>query len=132
MTTKRKILLVLLPVLTLLMGFVPGAVRMRWQTNTEIIYTYHSYADLLPVGYANFTPLLTLILTGILLILFLFWLYLDEGWTAVRILTVLAAGMAGVSFILNLTGTGYFSAVGLVIFVLLAIQLITVFSAKRN
>lgn len=132
MTRKRKILIVLLPILTILMGFMPNAIRMRWQTSTEILYTYHAYASLLPTGYANFAPILTILLAGILLIVLLFWLYLEEGWPAVQVLSALASGMSICAFLVNLISADYFSAVGLIISILLAVQLVTVFITKHN
>lgn len=131
--TKRKILLVLLPVLTILMGFMPNGLRMCWRNSTgHLLYTYYPYISLLPSGYAYFTPILTLLLTGVLLAAVLLWLYLEEGWKAVRVLSVLALGRAVCAFVVNLIREGYFSAAGLMIAVLLALELVTVFTAKNG
>ncbi len=133
MTGKRKLLIVLLPLLTVLSGFLPNAVRMNWMNGAgEELYTYYPYAHFLPAGYAHVTPVLTLLLTGILLILLLFWLYLDEGWTAVRVLSALAAGLAVCAFTINLVQMGYFSAPGLLIAVLLLLEAVSVFTVKIN
>ena len=133
MTGKRKILLILLPVLTILAGFLPKAIRMNWM-NAEgaELYTYYPYAHLLPAGYAHFTPLLTLLSAGILLAAILFWLYLEEGWTAVRILSALAAGLAVSAFSVSLVRSGYFSAAGLLIAALLILEAVIVFTSKIN
>lgn len=133
MNGKRKFLLVLLPVLTILSGFLPNAVRMNWMNGAgEELYTYYPYAHLLPAGYAHFTPLLTLLSAGILLIVILFRLYSEEGWTAVRILSALAAGLAVSAFTVNLTRSGYFSVPGLLIAALLILEAVIVFTSKNN
>ncbi len=131
MSKKRKVLLVLLPLLSILAGFLPNAVRMNWMNGSgEELYTYYPYAHFLPAGYAHFTPILTLLFAGILLIVILFWLFLEEGWTAVRILSALAAGMAVCAFSVNLVQMGYFSAAGLLIAALLIAEAVSVFTVK--
>ena len=131
MTVKRKTLLVLLPVLTILSGFLPNAVRMNWMNGSgETLYTYYPYAHFLPAGYAHFTPILTVLSAGILLTVILFWLFLGEGWTAVRIMSAFAAGMAVCAFTVSLVRSGYFSALGLLIAVLLLVEAVSVFTVK--
>ena len=66
----KKISLIVLPVLTILLEALPlGAVCIFAPSPTERITETFSYFSLIPFGYANFAPLITAILTIIILLL---------------------------------------------------------------
>ena len=65
---KRKIAMTVLSVLTVILEILPyGAVCVFSDGVTEYTETY-SYFDLRPFGYANFSPLVTAVLSCVILV----------------------------------------------------------------
>ena len=66
----KKISLVVFPALTIVLEALPmGAVCTFAISPTERVRETFSYFSLIPFGYANFTPLITAILTVVILLL---------------------------------------------------------------
>ena len=63
------------PVIALLLELLPNGVTMRFAAppGEPPFLTHTSYFDLLPMGYANVTPMFTAVLTIVLLILMLLY-----------------------------------------------------------
>ena len=91
---KNKFLTLLFPIIALILELLPNGVAMRFATppGKQPFITYTSYFDLLPLGYANFAPIFTAILTIILLITLL--LYVVKGtpklWRTSKIISLIA------------------------------------------
>lgn len=93
----------LFPAAVLVLGAIPKAVVMRFMRDPALggeFLHYCSYYDLLPFGYGNMGPLLTMGLSAILTVI--------SGWNAIRPnllrqrYTVLIAGAAFVASLLNI------------------------------
>ena len=67
---KKNLTALTFPIITLLLECLPNGVIMRFATppGEPPVIQKTSYFDLLPMGYANFAPLLTAILTIVLLV----------------------------------------------------------------
>lgn len=91
---KSKLLALLFPMITLILELLPNGVTMRFKAppGEPPFITHTSYFDLLPLGYANFAPMFTAILTIILLITLL--LYVVKGtpklWKTSKIVSLVA------------------------------------------
>lgn len=129
---KHRLSLMMLPVITLILELLPyGAVCNFANPEGEPWRQTYSYFNLLPFGYANFAPLLTAIVTCILLLLLTVFLFTGKG----RLLRS-AAGITWVAAVLSLGplvfGIRFFSVVGaLITLTLLAEAVILSRTAKR-
>lgn len=120
----KKKLLPLLAVAILVLELLPnGAVLVFAPAAGEYLFQYFSYFSLTPFGYANFGPLITAILSCVLLVLAVLFLKTNQGklcrW--LRIVTVLAVLASLCPLIL---GAPYVTVPGLAITVLLIAEFI--------
>ena len=109
----------LLPVAALVLESLPyGAVCNFANPEGEPWRRTYSYFDLLPFGYANFSPLLTALLTCVIVVLLLIAVFVGARrlMTAVRTLLAIATGLSLCPLLL---GVDYYSVVGLLIFLAL-------------
>lgn len=116
---KKKIILSLSIVLTLILELLPyGAVLNFGNPDGEPWRKTYSYFSLLPFGYANFGPLITAILTCILIILIIMgWFKYSRG---LNIAIMCISGFATVTSLLPLfLGIRNFSLIGVCISLLL-------------
>lgn len=115
----KRILLLILPIVTLILQIIPyGAVCIFEADGGKRILQTFSYFDLIPFGYANFGPIITAILTCILLVLsFVYTLKRSKGLnTAI----IAVSGVATATSLMPLLyGIEFYSAVAAVITVLL-------------
>ena len=112
---KKRFLYLLLPIITLILEILPyGAVCNFSDGPTSIIRKTFSYFSIIPFGYANFAPLITAVLTCVVLILLLLYCFTGKDNWATKSKIVLSIG-AVISFGPLLFGIRYFSAVGLLI-----------------
>ena len=129
---KKRLLYLILPIITLVLEILPyGAVCNFGNPEGEAWRATFSYFDLTPFGYANFAPLITAILTCIILILLaVYFITKKSGFaTASRNITL---ACAIVSITPLLIGINYFSVVGALITVsLLAEFLLLLLNVKK-
>lgn len=128
----KKYLLFPFPLLALLLELLPsGAVLIFAPGPDERLRRTFSYFSLTPFGYANFAPLLTALLTCLLLLFALLQLFRPNG-KRLRTLSVLSA----VALILSLGplvfGTDYITLTGLGITVALAAQLVLTLRLQKE
>lgn len=92
---KNKLIALLFPIVAIILQALPNGVAMRFATppGEPPFITHTSYFDLLPLGYANFAPLFTAILTIVLLITLLLYIIKDTPrlWSAGKIISLIAA-----------------------------------------
>lgn len=92
---KEKLLALILPVFALVMEFLPNGVTLRFAAppGKPPFITQTSYFDLLPMGYANFAPLFTAILTIVLLITLISYMVKNNPklWNAGKIISLITA-----------------------------------------
>lgn len=124
---KKQYILILLPVIAIILELLPhGAVlnfaRPAMDGSIGRFRETYSYFSLMPFGYANFGPLLTAVLTCILLVMGVMyaWLKKEAFKKAIKVV----AGVAVVASLMPLMfGVQYFSVVGAVITIVLVLEL---------
>ena len=88
----KKISLVVFPALTIVLEALPlGIVFIFVPSPTERVRETFSYFSLIPFGYANFAPLITAILTVVILLLSLISLKKDSVFNALFVLSIITA-----------------------------------------
>lgn len=120
---KKGLLYLILPVITVILELLPyGAVCNFANPEGDPWRETFSYFDLTPFGYANFTPLLTAVITCIVLaLLIIYTLSGKRGW-ALAARNILAMGVV-VSLGPLMFGISYFSLVGGLITAALAAEI---------
>ena len=88
----KKISLVVLPAITIALEILPlGAVCIFAPSPTERVKETFSYFSPIPFGYANFAPLITAVLTVVILLLSLISLKKDSVFNALFVLSIITA-----------------------------------------
>ena len=108
----KRLRYLLLPVIALILELLPyGAVCNFANPEGEPFRETYSYFDLLPFGYANFAPLLTALLTCVVTVLLVSFLFSGSPRIArvAKIVTVVAAILSLCPLLL---GVRYYSVVG--------------------
>ncbi len=128
---KKRIIIAALTVSALILEALPyGAVLNFADMDGKIRKTF-SYFDLTPFGYANFGPLLTAMVSCILLVLAVIYLFCVKNGVR-KAVCVLSAIAAGCSLMPLMFGVQNFSAVGAAISaVLAAVFLLTLLHRKK-
>lgn len=116
----KRLLLSVLPLVALILELLPNGVVLRF-ANPEgdpWVRTY-SHFDLTPFGYANFGPLITAVLTCILLLLVVIYFFKPRKGLNTAIMNV--SGFAAVAaFAPVMFSVEYLTVIGLVVGILLA------------
>lgn len=119
-----RILLAALPLSALILEILPCGAVLNFAVQAEdgtieTLRQTFSYFDLRPFGYANFAPLITAVLTCVILLLAAVHLFTGKLRRAVGI-------CSGIAFVISLLplcfGISYFSVVGALISALLLAQ----------
>ncbi len=130
---KRKIAMTVLSILTLILEILPyGAVCVFSDGVTEYRETY-SYFDLRPFGYANFSPLITAVLSCVILVLCII-LCFRKSKKLNKALATLSGLAAVISFVPFLMGLGFrfYGVCAAAITALLAVIFILALSVKKR
>ena len=116
----KKIRLLILPIITIILQILPcGAVLVFAPSPTERVRETFSYFNLTPFGYANFAPFITALLTCIILLLALISIKIEKMRKAVFWLSL---ATAIISLLPLVFGIDYYSVVGGIITITLAIE----------
>lgn len=94
----------------------------------EILRQTYSYFSLTPFGYANFGPLVTALLSCLMLLAGIIYLASGKGRRAIKIISLIAVFT---SIIPLLFGISYFSLLGGIIFILLVFEAAAAFLIKN-
>ena len=130
---KKRLLYLILPIITLILEILPyGAVcnfKLPSADGTSIGHfrELYSYFDLTPFGWANFAPLITAIITCIVLLILVIYCFTGKLKLARTAKNILCVG-AVISFGPLLLGLHFLSVVG----VLVSISLIAEFIVLRR
>ena len=128
---KKRFLYLLLPIITLILEILPyGAVCIFATSPTERVKETFSYFDLIPFGYANFSPLITAIMTCVIFLLLIIFCIKGNVHAAIK-----AKNMLYVAIVISLGsliyGIEYFSLVaGFITLSLVAELLLLKFTIK--
>ena len=119
----KKITVLILPIITLVLEILPyGAVCNFANPDGEPWRRTFSYFDLTPFGYANFAPLITAIITCIILVMLIVYCITDKITFAIKTRNILFV-CATLSLAPLVLGISYYSIVALFI----TLTLITIF-----
>ena len=129
---KKRLLYLIFPIITLILEILPyGAVCNFANPEGEPWRRTFSYFDLTPFGYANFTPLLTAIITCLIFVLLVIYYIKGNVRTAIRAKNILCVAVV-MSLGPLVFGITYFSFVaGLITLSLVAELLLLQFSVKK-
>ena len=116
----KKSLFVILPLVALILELLPYGVVLNFANpEGEPWRRTYSYFSMMPFGYANIGPLITAILTCVLFVLVVVYLFKPRKGLNTAILNV--AGFATAASILPLMfGFDYITVIGVIITLLLA------------
>lgn len=129
---KKRVLYLIFPIITVILELLPyGAVCIFATSPTDRIKETFSYFDLTPFGYANFTPLLTAVISCLILVLLVIYCIKGNVRTAIQ-----AKNILFVAVILSLgalvLGLEYYSFVAALITLSLAVELLLLqFTVKK-
>ena len=125
----KKVCLAVLPALTIVLELLPlGAVCIFATSPTERVRETFSYFSLIPFGYANFAPLITAILTVVILLLSLISLKKDSVFNALFVLSIITAV---ISLMPLMYGLNNYSLVGALITIALVTESIFVKAQQK-
>ncbi len=127
------ILLTALPAAAVVLETLPYGAVLNFFVQAEdgsfgLMRQTYSYFSLTPFGYANFGPLITALLSCVLLLAGIIYLACGKGRKAIKIISIIAvlASLAPLCF-----GLSYFSLPGVIISVLLALEATAAFLIKN-
>ena len=121
---KKRFLYLVLPIITLILEVLPyGAVCIFASSPTDRIRETFSYFDLTPLGYANFAPFLTALITCLIFILLLIYWLKGNAVFAIKAKNILYVA-AVMSLGPLVFGLSYFSVVGALITTCLIAELL--------
>lgn len=115
----KRIALLVLPLTTLILELLPNGVVLRFANpdGDPWVRTYCHF-DLTPFGYANFGPLIAAVLTCVLLLLVMIYLFKPRKGLNTALMNV--SGFAAVAaFGPLIFGTEYLTVIGIVVGLLL-------------
>ena len=125
----KKISLVVFPALTIVLEALPlAAVWTVAPYPTGRVRETFSYFSLIPFGYANFAPLITAILTVVILLLSLISLKKDSVFNALFVLSIITAV---ISLMPLMYGLNNYSLVGALITIALVTESIFVKAQQK-
>lgn len=129
---KKRLLYLIFPVITLVLELLPfGAVCIFATSSTDRVKETFSYFDLTPFGYANFSPLLTAIITCLIFILLVIYCVKGNIRTAIKAKNILFVGVV-LSLGALVFGVEYYSLVAGLITLSLVVELLLLkFTIKK-
>lgn len=126
---KKRLLYLILPIVTLILEILPYGAALNFMRPSEDGTTVghfrelYSYFDLMPFGYANFAPLITAVITCIILLLLVIYCV-----TGKQRLVIVARNILCVCAVISLgplvLGIHFFTVVGALITVSLVAELL--------
>lgn len=129
---KKKISLFVLPIIALILEFLPRGVMMVFVTqNGDPIVSYYPYFDLLPFGYAMWGPLITGVLTVFLIAMLIINLLIEKKWVIdfLKITSLIATIMSVTHFIFGLDRVTLISQF---IFLCLLLEMLLIYIFYKN
>ncbi len=129
---KKRLLYLILPIITLVLEILPYGAVLNFATSPEHQYqeTY-SYFSLIPFGYANFAPFITAILTCAVLIMLIIFCITGKQNLA-KFTCILTCACAVISFGPLIFGFSYFSIVGVLISLTLIAEFLLLLLTNRS
>ncbi len=129
---KKNILLIVFPIIAIILELLPNGVTMNWGQRMPdgtlgTIQKHCSFFNPTPAAYGDFAPFFTAILSTVLLIVCLVFVFSGKGKLAVRILSVATFVMSVIALVMAIFLLSYYSAIGIAITVALGVQTVLSF-----
>lgn len=129
---KKNILLLVFPVIAIILELLPNGVTMNWGQRMPdgtlgTIQKHCSFFNPTPAAYGDFAPFFTAILSTVLLIVCLVFVFSGKGKLAVKILSVATFVMSVIALVMAIFLLSYYSAIGIAITVALGLQMVLSF-----
>lgn len=129
---KKRFMYLILPIITLILEILPyGAVLNFANPEGEPFRETFSYFSMIPFGYANFAPLITAIMTCVILVMLVLFCFKGKKSIATKVKYV-----TGVAMVIScgplLYGIKSFSVVGLLISVSLIAEFLLIHFTSRQ
>ena len=129
---KKNILLLVLPVIAIILEATPNGVTMNWGQRMPdgtlgTIQRYCSFFNPTPAAYGDFAPFFTAMLSTVLLIVCLVFVFSGKGKLAVGILSAATFVMSVIALVMAIFLLSYYSAIGIAITVVLGVQMVLPF-----
>ena len=122
----------IIPIIIIILEALPyGAICIFAPNPTERVRKMFSYFNLIPFGYANFAPLITAVLTCILLVVVLIASYKNDSINMTNVF-ILSFVTTIISLLPITLGFEYYSTIGIIITICLAIETIILKVVKFN
>lgn len=133
---RKKLFYLILPLATLVLEILPyGVIMKHAHISPDLSISYykatHSYFDLIPFGNANIAPLLTAIVTCLIVVLLIIFCFTDNNVVSKTIKTTLFIGTV-LSLCPLLLGIEFFSVTGALITVTLLAEFILIFITTKQ
>lgn len=131
---KKKILIPVSALLALVLELIPYGVRMRWMAPEpeEMRITWHAYFSMMPFGYGDIFPLCTSVLTVLLILSILLYLWINEGAGLVKVLSLLASAASVTALGMQVFLLGYISPIGIAVAALLVFITVLIFKTEKE
>ena len=128
---KRKLLLLTLPVITILLETLPAGVKMCFMgpNQQEYFTEYYSYFDTFPIGYAMFSPILTAVISCLILALLIIYCFVSNS-SLLKAIKVLLCVAIGLSLCHLIFGFKYLTLVGGLVTLSMIVELILLYLIK--
>lgn len=127
---KKRLLYLILPIVALVLEILPyGAICNFANFEGEAFRRTYSYFSMIPFGYANFAPFLTGLITCVVVLLLLIYLFTAKSSIINATRIVLCVGVV-ISLCPLLFGISFFSIIGGLISLSLGIELFLLFAFK--
>lgn len=127
----KKIALAIIPIVAIILEILPYGAVLNFAKAPEagggVYRETDSYFSLNPFGYANFAPFIAALLTCLILIFALLFLFAGIGGKAIKITAIIACL---ISLCPLLLGISYFSVIGAIISVLLCVEFVISMKVK--
>ncbi len=126
---KKRLLCLILPIVTLILEILPYGAALNFMlpsvdgTTVGHFRELYSYFDLMPFGYANFAPLITAVITCIILLLLVLYCITGKQRLAIAARNILCV-CAVISLGPLTLGIRFFSVVGALITISLVAELL--------
>lgn len=120
---KKRWITMVLPIIALCLEILFKGAVLHYASPYEKITEYYSYFSLIPYGYANFGPLITAVLTCVLIVLSVVF-FISGAAVLSKILMGVSIAAVITSMLPLLYGADYVTVVGILISVCMVIEMI--------
>lgn len=129
---KKRFLLLIAPVIALILECLPNGVIMTFADGPDSTFTMtYSYFGLTPIGYAMYGPFLTAVMTCVIIILSLIYVFTAKRGLKTAIMVLAALGITLTVLSPLVFGFDSISVINVIVTVCLLAEMILVLPLKK-